>query len=389
MRKITLLLLFVTASAFADRIRPDQPLAPMQTGGEQAGGSIATNGTLSLVAWRETSASGQSVARAAFVAADGELSAPIDLGGAAPQSNTALASNGRDFLVSYVDSRYRLVARRVTLEGLGEQTPILISDYGFAKDHLAIGWSGQVYIVMTAGETAVTFSTVTAAGTMTRLQGVATHDPADAPAVSCGGAGCSATWHTLTAWNGASLFVPTENNNLALIDATGSVVSQVVLTDLVNVTPIVSIPAEGRSLFVYSYGQKIYAGRITAGGLVLDPPALNGGVSIMKVRSTAFSPQSVAVVRGSGLYLIDRTSNDSGHLYWSRIDSEPSPHVPFIFDMHEDVTLPLPLTASARNTYFIYSSGAGDATLPAHRLYLRTLETPDPKYSPEKRRSAH
>ncbi|MGH9811061.1 MAG: hypothetical protein ACRD9W_28100, partial [Terriglobia bacterium] len=53
---------------------------------EQAAGSIASNGTISLLTWRESTGLDRTVVRTAFIAADGELGAPINLGDAHPQS---------------------------------------------------------------------------------------------------------------------------------------------------------------------------------------------------------------------------------------------------------------------------------------------------------------
>jgi len=151
---------------------------------EQAGGSIASNGTLSLVAWRESSGLDRAVVRAAFIAANGELGAPIEIGDADPQSMTATASNGRDFLVAYFDAQYNLVARRVALDGTLDSTPIVIDIYGTPTDTLAIGWSGQAYVVMTAGYSAITISGLNAAGIVTvPRHGLSTLDPASAPAL--------------------------------------------------------------------------------------------------------------------------------------------------------------------------------------------------------------
>jgi hypothetical protein len=82
-----------------------------------------------------------------------------------------------------------------------------------------------------------------------------------------------------------------------------------------------------RVAFVYSNGKRTFAGRVTAGGVVLDTPAVNGGA--------------------------------------------------------------LTLAASARNTYFLYSAGEDDEKLMASRLFLRTLASPDPQPGPVRRHAAH
>jgi hypothetical protein len=180
------------------------------------------------------------------------------------------------------------------------------------------------------------------------------------------------------------LFVPTENNSLAFTDLMGTLLSTVKITTVTGVTPALSIPAaDGRSLFVYSSGKMMFAGRITAGGVVLDAPAVNGGVNIMN-SDTAFPLQPVAVVRG-GLYLVELDDYTAGRLYWSRIETEPKPRVTSLIDLHEKVTLPLTLTASSRNTYLLYSSGEGDPQLLAPRLFVRTIASPDPAGTPRRR----
>jgi hypothetical protein len=357
---------------------------------EQAGGSIATNGTLSLVSWRERTGF-QTVARAAFVAADGQLGAPIDLGDADSQTSTATASNGRDFLVVYVDPIYQLVARRVTLEGVLDPTPIIITRYGMATDALAAGWSGQAYVVVTTGYNAVTLSSITPDGTVARSpQAITTQVPADSPAVSCAANGCSVTWHQAS----PPCYVLcgyTENNVFARTDAIGNLLVQAFLTDFIFVTPALLLPAsDGRSVFVYSVrytnGQAMFAGRITAAGVVLDAPAVNGGRRVM-TSETSFALQPVAVA-GSGLYFVEPDDYRSGRLYWTRIEPEPVPHVTSLINLHQSLTLPLTLTASARNTYIVYSRGEDDATLMAPRLFLRTLASPDPQTSPVRRHAA-
>lgn len=350
---------------------------------EQAGGSIASNGTLSLVTWREISGFDQVVVRTAFIAADGQLGAPIDLGGAHSQTTTATTSNGRDFLVAYYDTHYELVARRVTLEGVMDPTPIVITPYGTPTDSLAADWSGQAYVVVTAGSNVVTLSGVTPDGTVAlSRQVISTSAPVDTPAVSCAANACSVTWHLVT---GACFFecpYPyTENDVFARTDASGNLVLQASLTDSPGVTPARSLAtSDGRSVFVYSNGKTMYAGRITAGGVVLDAPAVNGGRNVM-TSETSFALQTVAVVN-SGLYFVEPDAYTFGRLYWTRIEPEPTPHVTSLINLHQSVTLPLTLTASARNTYFLYSSGEADGTLMAPRLFLRTLASPDPQPTP-------
>ncbi len=351
---------------------------------EQGGGSIASNGTLSLVTWRER-AGFQAVARAAFIAADGQLGPPIDLGDADPESATATASNGRDFLVAYFDSHWALVVRRVTLEGVLDSTPIVITPYGFPSDSLAIGWSGHSYVVLTAGNI-VTISGVSPDGTVSvPRQVVETSASADSPVVSCAAGGCSVTWH----WEGplcTECSLP-ENNSFARTDAIGNIVAKAVLTDSDFVTPALPLAAsDGKSLFVYSFrysnGKAMFAGRITAGGVILDTPS---GRPVM-TSETSFALQPVAVV-GSGLYFVEPDDDTSGRLYWTRINPEPAPHVTSLINLHQSLTLPLTLTASARNTYVVYSRGEDDQELMAPRLFLRTLASPDPQPGTPRRRS--
>jgi hypothetical protein len=95
----------------------------------------------------------------------------------------------------------------------------------------------------------------------------------------------------------------------------------------------------------------------------------------------------MAVVN-SGLYFVEPDSATNGRLYWTRIDPEPTPRVTSLVNLHQGVTFPLTLTASGRNTYFLYSAGDDDQTLMAPRLFLRTFASPDPQMSPVRRHAA-
>ncbi|HEV7426684.1 MAG TPA: hypothetical protein VGQ46_09980 [Thermoanaerobaculia bacterium] len=353
---------------------------------EQASGSIASNGTLSLVAWRETSGLDQAVCRAAFIAADGEMGTPIDLGEVYPETPTATISNGRDFLVAYLDPRSRLVARRVTIEGVLDSTPIVITDFGFLADAIALGWSGQAYVVATAGANAVTISGITPDGAVViPRQLVEAPVAVDTPAVSCAASGCSVTWHLASPFCGFPVCSSAENDLLARTTAAGNLVSQIVLASFPGITSALSIPAsDGKSVFVYSKDRSMFAGRVTSGGLLLDQPASN---ILIMTSATSFPLQPVAVV-GTGLYLIELDDPTNGRLYWSRIETEP-PRATSLTNLHQKVTLPLTLTSSARNTYFLYSRGDDDQNFMAPRLFLRTIASPDPQTSPVRRHAAH
>ncbi len=347
---------------------------------EQAGGSIASNGTLSLVTWRESSGVDQAIVRGAFISADGQLGSPVDLGEASWQTATATASNGRDFFVVYADPGNRLVGRRVTLEGMVDSTPIVITGspfgQGFASltDGLAAGWSGRTYVVVTARSMAIW--RITPEGTLLDSQLAEFGLGGDTAAVSCASSGCSITWHCPQ----FDLFADT--------DSAGTVIGLEFLTFDAKVTPALSLPAsDDQSVFVYSRGQSMFAGRITAAGVVIDTPKVNGGVVIMK-SETAFPLQPVAVVH-DGLYFVELDTDTTGRLYWTRIEPEPTPHVTSLVNLHQSVTLPLTLTASARNTYFLYSAGEDDAKVMAPRLFLRTLASPGSQPAPVRRHAAH
>lgn len=354
---------------------------------EQASGSIASNGTLSLVTWRESSGLDQAIVRAAFIAADGQLGAPIELGGANSQTTTATASNGRDFFVAYVDTQYHLAARRVTVEGVLDAVPIVITPYGMPTDAMAIGWSGQAYVVVTAGGYSVTLSGITPDGTVARSrQVISTSVHVDTPTVSCAANACSVTWHLASPVCFFDPCISTESNVFARTSADGTLVLQTSLTDSLPVTSAISLAtADGRSVFVYSSDKSTFAQRITAGGVVLDTPVLNGGVKIM-TSETSFALQPVAVVH-NGLYFVEPDIYTAGRLYWTHIEPEPKPHVTSLINLHQNVSLPLTMTASSRNAYLLYSIGEDDPQLMASRLFLRTIDSPDPQPGSPRRRS--
>jgi len=366
---------------------------------EQAGGSIASNGTLSLVTRRERSGLEPAIVRGAFVAADGQVGAPFFLGDADPLTPTATASNGRDFVVVYVDPLLRLVAQRVMLEGVLDAVPIVIatyspSPYPFRPVYdLAAGWSGKAYVVASAGYVTA-IAGINPDGTVNPFpQPTFASDPSDTPAVSCGGNGCSVTWHR-PAFICTQLCptYPSDSDFVTHTDGAGKVISEVMLADSPGITPARSLAAaDGTSTFVYSNGTTMLAGRITAAGVALETLA---GRRVM-TSETSFALQPVTAV-GHGLYFIEPDDAMTGRLYWARIDSEPAPHVTSLVNLHESISIPVgfsesrnvPLTASARNTYLLYSRGEDDATLMAPRLFLRTLASPDPQPSPVRRRAA-
>jgi len=367
---------------------------------EQASSSIASNGTLSLVTWRESTGPDRAAVRAAFIAADGQLGSPIDLGDADSQTATATVSNGRDFFVAYVDALGRLVARRLTLEGVLDSTPIVMTPFGFTVESIAAGWSGQAYVVATTGLSAITISSVAPDGTVIiDRQLIKPDDPPDSPAVSCATAGCSVTWRLAP----SKCFFPdcgfaAQSDLLVRTTPTGNVISQVLLAHSFGLTAALSLSvANDNSLFLYSLDRNLFAGRITAGGSVLETPPVNGGRSIM-TSETAYPLLPVAVVN-NGLYFVEPSSETSGRLFWTEVEPEPTAHVRSLTNLHQNValrsilpsfTVPLQVTlaASARNTYLVYSRGEDDATLMAPRLFLRTLASPDPQPSPIRRHAA-
>jgi hypothetical protein len=357
---------------------------------EQASASIASNGASSLVAWRERSGN-QTLVRAAFINSSGQVGPPIEIGEASSVTPTGTASNGRDFLISYIDPDFELVARRVTLEGVVDPKPIRLLPVRLQDDpiflyQIAIGWNGPVYLVMVAGYEWILFASVLPD---TGLRSVGWSIPlgslhlADSPAIQCSAGGCTVTWR-------ATFFPPIgETSNvltdaLCFVDAYGRFLSNVDIAE--GTTPALSMPpSEGKTLFVYSSGKSMYAGRITSYGVVLDTPAFNGGVAVVS-SDTAFPLQPVAVAHG-GLYFVEPDSDTTGRLFWTRIASEPKPRVETLVDLHENVTLPVTLTASARNTFLVYSRGTDDASLLAPRLFLRTLASPDPQTLPGRKRA--
>jgi hypothetical protein len=366
---------------------------------EQASPSIASNGTSSLVTWRERAGLNQTVIRAAFVDSNGGLGRPIEIGEASSQTRTATASNGTDFLISYFDAQSVLAIRRVTLEGGVDFKATAVPSSIGPNSGIAIGWTGQLYVVMTPGNesasdlrsysytSATLFSIVWPDGTLKQTW-TAFAEPVcctvrDTPAIQCGATGCTATWHTVDYRNSGYR----ETDTLVLTDAAGTSLSEsVIATGIGVITPAFSIRDDaGRSLFAYSHlSDGMFAGRITPGGVVdtasvrVIPP---GGNSFHY-----FLPRPVGVVY-NGFYFIQE-DDSAVRLYWTRIEPEPKPHVSTIFDLNERVTLPVTLTASARNTYVVYTGGEDDTTLMAPRLFLRTLSSPDPQPSPVRRRAA-
>jgi hypothetical protein len=119
--------------------------------------------------------------------------------------------------------------------------------------------------------------------------------------------------------------------------------------------------------------------------VVLDAPAFNGGVPVA-TSETAFPLQPAAVVY-NGLYFVQPDTATTGRLFWTRLASDPKPRVEALVNLHETVTVPMTLTATARNTYFVYSTGDDDPNVMAPRLFLRTLASPDPQPSEVRKRA--
>jgi hypothetical protein len=200
---------------------------------------------------------------------------------------------------------------------------------------------------------------------------------------------CEWTQRDLALGGSSLLFLVriTENDLFGRTDAVGTLITQVLLTDSFAVTPALSLPAsDGNSIFVYSNGKNMFAGRITSGGVVLDAAAVNGSRPVM-TSQTSFALQPVAAVY-SGLYFLEPDDYANGRLYCTQIEPEPAPHATSLIDLHQSVPLSVTLAASARNTYLIYSRGADDDTLMAPRLFLRTLASPDPQSVPGRRHAA-
>jgi len=358
---------------------------------EQANASIASNGTVSLVAWRERSGFDQAIVRAAFISVDGELGPPMEIGKASAQSPTAIASNGRDFLISYIDSDYMLAARRVTLEGIADTKPfrlMYLKAYPqVSRYQIAAGWSGAFYFVVTA---AYEFTAVAAVPPdadygiiKPSCDSLRPLSFAEAPAIHCYARECAITWRA-TAFPSEGESSDVLTNTLCFADKFGNPLSTVDFAE--GTTPGISMPpSEGKALFVYSSGKSMFAGRITSHGVVLDPPAFDGGVRVM-TSETAFPLQPVAAVY-DGLYFVEPDSATTGRLFWTRIAPEPKPRVEALINLHETVTLPVTLTASARNTYLVYSND--DDKLVAPRLFLRTLTSPDPLPAQVRKHAIH
>jgi len=340
---------------------------------EQTASSMASNGTQSLVTWRETTGVDQAIVRAALIAADGQLGAPIDVGVAYSKTTTATASNGRDFLITYVDTREFLVARRVTFDGMLDPAPIVVNDYlaGLPQAAVGAGWSGQVYVVATAA--ADTIMRVAPDGTVLPIiYGYPEGRVLDSPAFACGSTGCAITWH-----RPPGLFEYAGETAFASTDTAGNIIvpPKLVTRAPYTTAALAVLAPHGQSVVVYSRDLFMFAARITASGLVLDAPELNGGVSIMKSQ-TYYQLQPVAAA-SDGLYFVEPDTATTGRLYWTRIESELAPRVGTLINLHETVPLPLTLTASASNTYFLYSRGQDDGSLLAPRLFLRTIAAPE------------
>jgi hypothetical protein len=112
---------------------------------------------------------------------------------------------------------------------------------------------------------------------------------------------------------------------------------------------------------------------------------INGGARVM-TSETAFALEPVAVVN-SGLYFVEPENYTNGRLYWTRIEPEPTPRVTSLVNLRQTATLPVTLTASARNTYLVYIAGDDDPNVVAPRLFLRTIASSDPQMSPGRKRA--
>jgi hypothetical protein len=365
---------------------------------EQSSASIASNGVSSLVTWRERSGLNPTVIRAAFIDGTGQVGPPIDIGEAYTETPTATASNGRDFLISYVDPDFVVVARRVTLEGLVDAHPRKLA-FGQADPFdpygIAIAWSGYEYLVANTGSEGSEGLLLTGVLPDGRVDakantcGVSSRrtDVTAAPAIQCGSGGCATTWHTTTYPRIGETSID-ETNTFCFAGVYGNRQSKDMDFTMTLLSPAVSMPlSDGKALFIYSNGTSMFAGRITSSGVVLDPPEINGGVSIMTSK-TSFPLQPAAVV-DNGLYFVEPDTATTGRLDWARIEAEPKPHISRRVNLFEHVTLPVTLTATALNTYVVYGGGELDPNLAAPRLFLRIFASPDAQPSPVRRRAVH
>jgi len=336
--------------------------------------ALASNGVFSLAVWREaTDIHTGGAVLGAIIDPSGGIGRTIEIAADSREdSQPAVASNGRDFLVFWQAQSTDIRARRVGVDGnLLDAAPIVVGR-ATAEATIAAAWSGRAYVAVWATGATLTSGGVSVLASAVSTDGVALLPPdattvlkpagssADRPAIACEASGCTAAWHA------AGIFSAPLTAEGATAGAPVTVVSEPTAQ-----RPAVMRHASGSAMTFFTHQVRIYR-------------SFGAPVSLLDEGSVFFKavsggPRVVATVR-NGIYWID-PSTSPAHLRFARV----SPEGIASGETDVDLLAPLTLTSSSQRLFTVYS--VSDFELPTDRLMMRTLATPDPQPMTPRHRS--
>lgn len=306
------------------------------TGGDFDAPVIASRGGDSLVVWREfASGSGWDIHGGRVTAAGARLDGDgfVIAGGADPQLDPVVASNGTDYFVGWDTSpgggHGNVYGRRVTAAGaLLDGSGVTITDAPGTQRWPAIASNGTDYVVawqdFRGGGDDIYGAHVTAAGAVTTGDGVIVNTAPDVqhePWVASNGTGYLVVWVDLRSGTGYDIYGTRLSASGAVLDPSG-----LALATGTDAQFQPSVASNGTDYFVVwadnrDYKWDIYGRRVTSSGAVLDGNGIAVSLAIPNDHNPHDNP-SVAS-NGSGYFVVWEQTNPNGShgVYGSRVSN--------------------------------------------------------------------
>lgn len=327
---------------------------------DQSKPAIATNGVYSLAVWLEGGVFGE------IIGPTGELGRVLEIGADSfEESQPAVASNGRDFIVFWQSQSGDVLARRVGVDGyLLDAAPTILGRVTRATQFAAT-WSGTAYIGVWTSESTVLAAAISAAGSVLTAPNAINPAPAgsaDHAAIACESTGCTAAWHA-----SSSNTVRGGIFSIALTAAGTPGGAQITIVD----EPSTHTPAVARGWTLFSHQSRLFRAR--------------GAVSLLDAESVFFQPPAgaasrVIVTQRDAVYFTE-SSGLTSRLLFARIAADGSR----TGTIEVDPMLPEAAISAAQRLFVIYTTRHPE--LGGDRLMLRTLATPDPMPVTPRRRA--